>query len=417
MSGKASGHAEGPLSHCHADPAGACATDVPARLSRVPSRDATAEQADSDEHAGAQEQAHAHVREHEPGQDRAREHVHDAPGSRPLPAHDEPGHDHAHGAAGQDHGHGHGHDHDHDHGLSARPHGGRRDAAGEQRRLMLALGVTATILFAEIAGGIYSGSLALLSDAGHMLTDASAIFIALLASRVSLRRADPRRTFGYYRYEILAALLNGALLMALAGYIGFEAWHRVLSPPAVKTGPMIVVALAGLVANGVGVFLLRGRGHSLNLRAAYLHLLSDTLSSVAVVAGGVTMWLVRGAYLVDPILSVLIAVLILVSGFRLLREAVDVLLEAVPPGLDCAEIASAMIAVPGVARVHDLHVWCITSGMYSLSVHLVLEPDAPAAHNDLLGQLRELLCARFQIDHTTIQVENEGYNHLGRAHR
>jgi len=325
-----------------------------------------------------------------------------------------------------------GHHHGHDHGPGAHDHAPEhekhprfgvakvadKESGQDQRRLGWALLVTGTIFFAELIGGFYSGSLALLSDAGHMLTDGSALLIALLAARIAERPADTRRTYGYYRFEILAALLNGAILIALAGYIGYEAFERIAVPEPVKTKAMIAVACVGLVANLVGMRILHGRTGNLNVRGAYLHLLSDTLSSVAVVLGGVVMWTYDGLWFIDPILSVLISILILLSGYRLIRESVSILLEAVPAGLDTSEIAASMAAVDGVAHVHDLHVWSITSGMYALSAHVVLAPGFDSVdNNDVLGDIRELLCAQFKIDHTTIQIESEGYEHLGAAHR
>ena len=278
--------------------------------------------------------------------------------------------------------------------------------------------LTGTILVAEAVGGIVSGSLSLLSDAGHMLTDLSAQIISLLALVFATRPPDERRSYGFHRLEILAALLNGLVLLVLAGYLVYSAIRRGVGGAAVDTHVMLPVAIVGLVANLIGVFLLRG-ARSLNVRSAYLHVLSDALASLAVIIGGVIMWLTNGMYVLDAVLACLIALLILVSSYRLLRDAIDVLLEAVPKGLDPSRVRADIHGVPGVREVHDLHIWTITSGVISLSAHIVV--DAPegapcSMHDALIQNVQRLLEKKHKILHSTLQVESAGHEHVSDIH-
>lgn len=311
------------------------------------------------------------------------------------------------------HSHHHGHAHGHAHG--GHGHGGSRERGAERRGLMAALVTTSVILLAEAVGGWLSNSLALMADAGHMLHDALALGLAYAALMFATRPATHEKTFGWYRLEILAALVNGVALVVISLVIVWEAWERWVEPQAVETGLMMGVALVGLAANAVGLFFLSGHGHSLNMRGAYLHVLGDLLSSVAVVVGGAVMWF-TGAYWIDPLLSALIAVVIVFGAWRLLRESVDVLLEATPAGIDYHEVADAIREVGGVTGVHDLHIWSLTSGMYSLSCHVEVSDDRLVALEDLLDDVRMLLKDRFAIDHTTIQIEPEDYKRRAAVH-
>lgn len=278
-------------------------------------------------------------------------------------------------------------------------------AARSRGRLVLTLALTVGFLVVEVAGGLLTGSLALLADAGHMATDAGGLGLALFAIWVAGRPPTPEKTYGFYRAEILAALVNGLVLLGVAAGILVEAWRRLGEPPAVLAGPMLAVAAAGLGVNLVGAALLRGHAaHSLNVRGAYLHVLGDALASVAVLVAAVLIML-TGWTLADPLASAGIALLIVPRTWRLLGQAVNVLLEGVPPHLDLAEIAEAMRGVAGVRRVHDLHVWTLTSGREAMSAHVVV---ADVAESDrLLRELHAVLHARFGIDHTTIQLEAE----------
>ncbi len=278
-------------------------------------------------------------------------------------------------------------------------------AARSSGRLVATLVLTVAFLFVEVAGAFWSGSLALLADAGHMLTDAASLGLALFAIWVAARPPTPAKTYGYYRAEILVALVNALVLLVVAGWILVEAYRRLLAPPEVFGGPMLVVALVGLAANvACAVLLHADAAASLNVRAAYLHILGDALGSIGVMVAALVV-LATGWALADPLASVAIAVVILPRTWALLRQAVNVLLEGTPPHLDLAEIEAAMRRVPGVRRVHDLHVWTLTSGREAMSAHVVVEDVG--ASDRLLGALHEVLHARFGIDHTTIQLETE----------
>jgi len=309
------------------------------------------------------------------------------------------------------HVHAHGHSHDHDDAPDAT---GRRRGA-ERRGLLITLLLTAAILIAEIVGGYLSNSLALLADAGHMLTDVLAIALAYAALGFATRPPTENKTYGWYRLEVLAALINGVTLVVMSLFIFWEAYDRLQAPPEVSTGTMLMVALVGLVANAFGLFFLHGHGGSLNMRGAYLHVLGDLLSSVAVVAGGVFMAF-TGTYVVDPILSVLIGLIIIVSAYRLLRESVDVLLEAIPSGMKLEEVGTAIAQVDGVVGVHDLHVWSLTSGLNALSCHVEVRTDTLVASDALLSRINEMLRTRFSITHTTIQMESEDYRRSAPIH-
>jgi len=276
--------------------------------------------------------------------------------------------------------------------------------------------VTATILVAEAIGGLLTGSLALLADAGHMFTDLSALLISLLAIRIATRPPNASKTFGYHRVEILAALANGVLLMGMAAVLFMEAWDRFADPPEIAALPMVVVAAIGLVANVVGLWLLSGSRDNLNVRGAFMHVLGDTVSSAGVVVGGIVM-MATGYYRIDPILTVVIGVIIIVGALSLIRESVEVLLEAVPCHLDVEAISAALAATDAVDEVHDLHVWTITSGMVALSGHLVVAPRCTVEESDrILADVERLLLDRWGISHTTLQIEGRGYEHVGLVH-
>jgi len=258
----------------------------------------------------------------------------------------------------------------------------------------------------EILGAWLSNSLALLADAGHMLSDAAALALSLFAIWAASRPASAGRTFGYYRAEILAALVNGAVLLVIALFIFLEAIERIRHPPEVAGPLMLAVACGGLAMNLVGLGILsNGRSHSLNVRGAWLHVLSDALGSVGAIISGVLIWQFDW-YWADPGASLVIAIFIVHAAWALLRETVAVLMESAPGHIDVDEVRTAMRGLESVVEVHDLHVWTITSGMESLSAHVVAtaERDGDA----LLGEIRGLLHRRFGIDHVTIQIESAG---------
>lgn len=302
------------------------------------------------------------------------------------------------------HDHPRDHDHDHDHGSNA-GRNAHQPARVPRRPLVVALAITSTVLVIEFIGGILTNSLALLADAGHMATDAGALALSLFAVWLAQRPATPERSFGFLRAEVLAALFNAASLIAISLYIFWEAFQRLGEPPEIDSGPMLAIAVVGLVANAASAWVLsRGGGHThnLNTRGAYLHVLGDLLGSVGAIVAAVVM-LATGWYLADPLLSAGIGALILWSSWRLLRESLDVLLEATPPDIDLLQLRAAMTAVPGVGGVHDLHVWTVTSGLIALSGHVEVTEDVD--WETALIELTAIARAQFGIAHVTLQPE------------
>jgi cobalt-zinc-cadmium efflux system protein len=298
------------------------------------------------------------------------------------------------------------HPHGHTHGAGERGHAHER--VRDRRRLLGTLALTVVMMVAEAVGGWMSGSLALLSDAGHMLTDAAALLVAALALWFAGRPADLKRTYGYFRLETLSALVNGLTLIGIAGLIGYEAFERLANPRPLNAALMLGIAVFGLLVN-IGGMVLLARSRSLNVRAAFLHVAGDALSSVGVIAAGAVAWL-TGWTLLDPIISVAIAAIIAVGAVGLVRQAVHVLLEAVPEHIDVVEVFGAMKAIAGVREVHDLHVWTISHSLHALSAHLVIRPEnGPLDHDAVLATARGLLRERFGIDHATLQIESESF--------
>jgi cobalt-zinc-cadmium efflux system protein len=259
-------------------------------------------------------------------------------------------------------------------------------------------------MLAEAIGGYFANSLALLSDAGHMFTDVAALALSLLAVRFASRPATPRKTYGFYRLEILAALVNGATLIVLSLLICFEAYKRLRQPEEVHGWMLILISCGGLIVNLISAYLLsRFHKESLNVRGAFLHVLGDLLGSVAAVAAGaLIIW--RDWKWADPVFSVLISLLIIFSSWRLVSEAVNILLEGTPSHINAAAVEQAIRTVAGVRDVHDLHIWTITSGRHALTAHVVVN-DAGESYR-ILRELRELLAERFVLTHSTIQIED-----------
>lgn len=303
------------------------------------------------------------------------------------------------------HGHDH-HDHDHEEGPGAAPHhhGGPRGAGQSKRGLQLAFGLTVGFMVVEAVAGWLTNSLALLSDAGHMLTDAAALGLSLLAIRIGERPPSATKTFGYRRYEILAALLNGLTLWALVGVLLYEAVLRLAHPPAVKAPGMMIVATLGLVVNLTVMRFLHAHQHeSLNVRGAFLHVVADSLGSVGAMAAGLIIW-TTGFYLADPLASFAICILILWSSYGLVRDAVHILLLGVPDHIDYAAVETTILERDGVCCLYDLHIWTIESGREAISVHVVV-PDGFTGGKALLRAIAADLRAKFGIDHATIQIE------------
>ncbi len=275
----------------------------------------------------------------------------------------------------------------------------------------MALGLAAAYMIAEVIGGLWTGSLALLADAGHMLSDVVALSLSVLAIRLARRPATRQQTYGHHRTEILAALAHGLLLVGVSVYIVTEAAERIQSPQPILGGPMLVIASGGLAVNLVGLWVLsEGRHHNLNVRGAWLHVLSDALGSIGAIAAGALVW-GFGWYWADPAASALIALLVIYSAWALLREAVAVLMEWAPRDVDVKQVEGCIAALPGVLAVHDLHVWTISNGMIALSGHVVAQN--PTGHDKLLQEISDLLHRRFEISHATIQIESEDFDEPG----
>jgi cobalt-zinc-cadmium efflux system protein len=298
-----------------------------------------------------------------------------------------------------------------------------RGPAAPLPRLTLVLALTVLFMVIEAVGGWLSGSLALLADAGHMLTDAGALTLSLLSAWIALRPATEHKTYGYQRWEILAALINGAALFGIAAWVMIEAVQRIQDPPPIRAQLFLVIAAAGLVVNLVSLGLLHGIKHgNLNTRGAYLHVLGDALGSAGALGAAVIV-AYTGWTLADPIISIALSLLILVGAWRLLRESTDILLEGVPGHVSMPEVQRRMLAVPGVSAVHDLHVWTVTSGMVAMSGHAIA-PDL-ASHPEVLEGIRVEM-AQLGIAHVTIQLEVQheceepvvvaGQQHLGHRH-
>jgi cobalt-zinc-cadmium efflux system protein len=267
------------------------------------------------------------------------------------------------------------------------------------------LGLTTAYLIAEVVGGVLTHSLALLA-AGHMLTDVAGLGLAILAIQFAERPATPERTYGFYRVEILAALTNAVVLIGISIYILYEAYQRFRNPPEIQSGAMLGVAAVGLVVNIVGIYLLRAASEeSLNMKGAYFEVMSDMLTSIGVIAAAIIM-LTTGWYYADPLISAGIGLFILPRTWLLLRDAVGVLLEGTPTDVNLAALREAIGTVAGVADVHDLHVWSLTSGVNALSVHTVLADHG--LHDEVLAAVQKRVTADFKIAHATVQVECKG---------
>jgi cobalt-zinc-cadmium efflux system protein len=292
--------------------------------------------------------------------------------------------------------------------MAQREHTHRHQHKSESwRRLGLVLVLTMLYMFAELIGAWWTGSLALLADAGHMFTDVAALILALTAVWFGSRPATSRKTFGYYRLEIIAALVNGVALVVISIFIFYGAYERWLSPPIVKTGPMIVVAIGGLVVNLACAWILHARHEvDLNMRGVWMHVMGDALGSVAAILAGLCM-AIFGWYAADAIFSVVISLLIIWGSVRLIRESTNVLLEGTPAHINLAAVENAILDTTGVSNVHDLHVWTITSGREALSAHVIHAPSI--SQPDLLRELRSKLHDRFGVDHLTIQMETPDF--------
>ena len=303
--------------------------------------------------------------------------------------------------------------HSHSHADHVHDHGHAHGRGADRRALAIVFVLTTVFMVAEVIGGLVTGSLALLADAGHMLSDAFSLGVALFAVWLAGRPATPNRSFGYKRAEILAALFNGVTLVAISIWIFLEAYQRFQEPPEVLGGLMLTVAVLGLVVNVAGALILsRSGGESLNLQGALRHVIADLLGSVGAIAAALVI-LTTGWRYADPVISVLIGLLVLASSWRLLRDSTNVLLEGTPPGINANEVGRSMADTDGIREVHDLHIWTITSGFPALSAHVLVgrEENCHARRRDL----EKLLASEYGIEHTTLQVDHVG-DHDGKLH-
>ncbi|MFD0714719.1 cation diffusion facilitator family transporter [Paenibacillus sp. GCM10027626] len=306
------------------------------------------------------------------------------------------------------HNHSHSHAHDH-HGHHHSHHDHARE--GNKKGLLIALIITSSIMLLEFFGGLITNSLALLSDSGHMLSDASSLLLSLIAFWFAARPASPNKTYGFYRFEILAALFNGVTLFIIAGFITWEAIQRFSEPPAVASGSMMLIASVGLLANLVSAWALMRKGdvkNNVNLRSAYLHVIGDALGSVGAIAAGLIMMLF-GWYVADPIISVLVALLILRGAWGVIKHSVHILMEGTPVTVDQQEVKKALMAIQGVTDVHDLHIWTITSNLDSLTGHIVIDEQTDS--QAVLQAAIHIIEGQFKIRHTTLQIESARIHH------
>lgn len=280
-------------------------------------------------------------------------------------------------------------------------------SAKNKKKLIIVLALTSTYLIAEVIGGIVTKSLALLADAGHMLTDVGGLILALIAIKLSEKSANSQKTYGYYRAEIMAALTNAVVLIGISLYILYEAYQRFLNPPDVESKSMLIVAAIGLIINLIGMQIMRkGSSESLNMKGAYFEVLSDMLTSIGVIIAGIIMW-TTGWYYADPLISAGIGLFILPRTWILLKDAVSVLLEGTPADVNIANLRLALKEIPGVIDIHDLHVWSLTSGVNAMSTHVVVENDV--SYTVITEAINKRATTNFKISHTTTQVEVKGY--------
>jgi cobalt-zinc-cadmium efflux system protein len=274
------------------------------------------------------------------------------------------------------------------------------------RRLGWSILITFAILLVEIIGGILSNSMALLSDAGHVLVDLMALILSFLTLRFATAPSTRKKTYGFHRFEILSALVNGVTLIIVSLIILYKGYQRLLNPPEVKSALMLLIAGVGLAGNVAGMAILGHGRKNLNIRGAFLHIAGDALSSVGVIAGGLIITFTRW-YIIDPLLAMGLCVIILRGAYKLIGESVDILIEAVPKGIDLQDVVSEIMKINGVTGMHDLHLWSVTSEIYAMSGHMMIDKESAGEANSILEKTRCILYDRFGIEHTTIQIESE----------
>ncbi|WP_409304476.1 cation diffusion facilitator family transporter [Peribacillus sp. SCS-155] len=296
---------------------------------------------------------------------------------------------------------GHHHGHSHEHG-----HGHHHHHSSNKKALLASFILIASFMVIEVIGGLYTNSLALLSDAGHMLSDAAALGLSYVAILLGERKATKSKSYGYRRFEIIAASINGLTLIAISIYIFYEAFHRMIQPPEVQSLGMLSISILGLVVNIIAAWILMkgDKDENLNVRSAFLHVMGDMLGSIGAIGASLLIYFFNWG-IADPIASIIVAVLIVISGWRVTRESFHILMEGTPSQIDMKEVKSALLEIPRVCGVHDLHIWTITSGFPTLSCHVVIGNGA--AHDDILRKAQSLLHDQYGIEHSTIQVEQE----------
>lgn len=307
--------------------------------------------------------------------------------------------------------HNHDHNYNHDHEHEGHSHHGHSHAPQSRNGLVLALIITGGIMILEFFGGLITGSLALLSDSGHMLSDTFSLALSLVAMLIAVRPASRKLSYGYHRFEIMAALFNAVTLFLIAGFIIYEAYERFSAPPIVASGSMMAIASVGLLANLVSAWMLVRKSNietNINIRSAYLHVLGDALGSVGALAAGLIMQLTSW-YAADPIISVLVALLILRSAWNVLKQVFHILMEGTPPHLDAGKVREALQDIGGVVDVHDLHIWTIASGLDALSCHILIRDEE--SERQILQEAVSLVEEKFGIHHVTIQLETAGLQH------
>jgi len=274
-----------------------------------------------------------------------------------------------------------------------------------KRNLLIVLGLSGTYLIAEVVGGILTKSLALLADAAHMFTDVAGLFLSFIAIKIGERKANSKKTFGYFRTEILAAVINAVVLLAISIYVLFESWQRFMDPPKVQSGSMMLVAGIGLIVNIIGIIIIRkDSSESLNMKGAYFEVLSDGLTSIGVMIAGIIM-LITDWYYADPLISAAIGLLIFPRTWKLLKEAINVLLESTPKDVDIEKLRNTLEQVDGVIEIHDLHVWSLTSGVNAMSSHVLVHSKMDT--DMILAALNDRATKDFKLSHTTFQIESK----------
>ncbi|WP_082053030.1 cation diffusion facilitator family transporter [Gordoniibacillus kamchatkensis] len=303
------------------------------------------------------------------------------------------------------------HHHDHEHCRHGHSHGPGGHVHVAQSKLKIAVLLGLIVLAAETIGGLWANSLALLSDAGHMLTDVAALIVALIAMKISANPPSRAMTYGYHRATILAALFNAITLVVIVIYIGFEAYKRMLHPEPVQGAVLFVTAALGIAVNlyiGLG---MRDHADNVNVRSAMLHVFGDAAASAGVIVAGVIMYFTKW-YILDPILSVLIALIVAAGAWRVMKETYVVLMEGTPMGIDFDEVVKAIQAVPGVKEIHDLHIWCLTSNRNAMSGHIVVDGDVTVREaQHIIREIDATVAKKFKIGHSTLQIEDDAHAH------